>query len=116
MLKISLALALLVCFSNPASNAVPQITDNRNLMWCSARSGQTIYYSAWFHYTEGKMDAHGAKFQKDTQANYNLKNLDVPVCTSYLESDAAAQALEASVKTQKKAGLKVITTGWMPSN
>lgn len=116
MSKVYLALALLVCISTPASKASPQVTDNRNLMWCSARSGQTLYYSAWFRYSEGRMDVHGAKFQKDIQANYNLKNLDVPVCTSYPEPDTAAQAFETSVKNQKKAGFKIITTGWMPSN
>lgn len=114
MLKAVAALALSICFSIPAAKS--QITDNRNLMWCSARSGQTLYYTAWFRYSPGKMEAHSAKFQKDTQANYNLKTLDAPVCSSYPEPDTAAQAFETSVKNQKKAGLKIVTTGWMPSN
>ena len=41
-----------------AGSARAQITDSRNLMWCSAKSDKTFYYSAWFHYTEGRMDAH----------------------------------------------------------
>jgi hypothetical protein len=114
VLKASLAFVILACFIVPAGSADPQLTDNRNLMWCSARSGKTFYYSAWFRYTEGRMEAHGAKFQKVTQANYGLKTLDAPTCISYPESTTAAEAFEASVKTQKKAGFQVVTTGWMP--
>jgi hypothetical protein len=116
MLKAVIALALSICFSVPAGIAKSQITDNRNLMWCSVRSGQTLYYSAWFRYSPGKMEAHSAKFQKDTLVNYNLKTLDAPVCSGYPEPNSAAQAFETSVKNQKKAGLKIVTTGWMPSN
>jgi hypothetical protein len=114
VLKAALAFVVLVCFSVPAGNATPQITDNRNLMWCNARSGQTLYYSAWFRYTESRMEAHRAKFQKDTQANYGLKTLDAPTCHSYPELASAADAFDASVKSQKKAGFKIVTTGWMP--
>ena len=116
MLKAALGLVLLICFSIPIGSAGPQVTDNRNLMWCSTRSGQTLYYSAWFRYSPERMEAHSEKFQKDTQANYNLKNLDTPVCSSYPEPDTAAQALETDVKNKKKAGFKIVTTGWMPSN
>ena len=63
-------------------------------MWCSARSGKTYYYSAWFRYSASRMDAHSAKFQKDTLANYSLKTLDAPVCHSYLDQELAAQAFE----------------------
>jgi hypothetical protein len=114
MLKATIAFFFLVCFSVLAGNAVPQITDSRNLMWCSARSGKTYYYSAWFRYSESRMDAHSAKFQKDTLANYSLKTLDAPVCHSYLDQELASQAFDASVQAQKKAGFKIITTGWMP--
>ena len=114
MLKATIAFFLLVCFSVSAGHAAPQITDSRNLMWCSARSGKTYYYSAWFRYSESRMDAHSAKFQKDTLANYSLKTLDAPVCHSYLDQELAAQAFDASVQAQKKAGFKIVTTGWMP--
>ena len=114
MLKAALAFYPLVCFSVSAGNAAPQITDNRNLMWCNARSGKTLYYSAWFRYTESRMDAHRAKFQKDTLANYSLKTLDTPTCHSYLDQELATQDYDASLQAQKKAGFKVVTTGWMP--
>ena len=114
MLKAVLAFALLACFSVPAGNARPQVTDNRNLMWCNARSGQTFYYSAWFRYTESRMEAHRAKFQKDTLVNYQLKSLDASVCHSYSEPASAADAFDARVKSQKQAGFQVVTTGWMP--
>jgi hypothetical protein len=114
MLKVALALAIVICFSVSAGKVNSQVTDNRNLMWCSAKSGQTIYYSAWFRYGERKMDAHRAKFQKDTQANYKLKTLDAPNCYSYPEPATAADAFDASVKAQKKAGFEIVTTGWMP--
>jgi hypothetical protein len=112
--KAAVALVVLVCFSIPSGNASPQVTDSRNLMWCNARSGKTFYYSAWFRYSEGRLETHRAKFQKDTQANYSLKTLDAPTCTSYLDTENASNAFEASVKTQKKAGFQVVTTGWMP--
>ncbi|HEY2120704.1 MAG TPA: hypothetical protein VGH37_16055 [Candidatus Acidoferrum sp.] len=108
------ALALLVCFVVPAGNASSQVTDSRNLMWCNARSGKTFYYSAWFRYTESRMAEHRAKFQKDTQTNYGLKTLDTPTCYSFPEPGSAADALEANVKSQKKAGFQIVTTGWMP--
>jgi hypothetical protein len=114
MLRIGVAFVLFVCFTVPAGSANPQITDNRNLMWCSARSGQTVYYSAWFPYTEGRMKAHAAKFQAATLANYQLKSLNTPTCHSYPLASIASDAFDASVASQKKAGLKIITTGWMP--
>ena len=114
MLKVALAFVVLICLSVPAGNASPQVTDSRNLMWCNAKSGKTFYYSAWFRYSEGRMDAHAAKFQKDTQANYSLKTLDAPTCHSYPESSIASDAFDASVKGQKKAGFQIVTTGWMP--
>ena len=114
MFKTALALFALICFSIPSGNASPQVTDSRNLMWCNARSGKTFYYSAWFRYTEGRMEAHRAKFQKDTQANYNLKTLEAPTCNSYPEPSIASDAFDASVKSQKKAGFQIVTTGWMP--
>ena len=114
MLKTLLSLVILVCFSVPAGNATPQVTDSRNLMWCSAKSGKTLYYSAWFRYSEGKLEAHRAKFQRETQANYSLKSLDAPTCHSYPEPSIASDAFDASVQSQKKAGFQVITTGWMP--
>ena len=114
MLKAALAFVLLVCFSVPAGNAGSQVTDSRNLMWCNARSGQTFYYSAWFRYSPSGMEAHRAKFRKDTQANYGLKTLDAPTCYSYLDTENASDAFDASVQNQKKAGFKVVTTGWMP--
>ena len=109
-----IAFLVLVCFSMATGNAALQVTDNRNLMWCSARAGRTLYYSAWFRYSEGKMEAHRAKFQKDTQANYSLKTLDAPACHSYPLPADAADAFDASVKSQKKAGFQIVTTGWMP--
>jgi hypothetical protein len=112
--KAAVAIVVLVCFSVPAGNAGPQVTDSRNLMWCNARSGQTFYYSAWFRYSEGRMDAHAAKFRKETLANYSLKALDAPVCHSYPEPSIASDAFDASVQSQKKAGFQIVTTGWMP--
>jgi len=112
--KIIISFLAFVCFSIATGNAAPQVTDNRNLMWCSARSGQRLYYSAWFRYSEGKMEAHSTKFKKDTQANYNLKTLDAPSCHSYPLPADAADAFDADVKNQKKAGLQIVTTGWMP--
>jgi hypothetical protein len=114
MPKAALAFYLLVCFSVSAGNAAPQITDNRSLMWCNARSGKTLYYSAWFRYTESRMDVHRAKFQKNTLANYSLKTLDTPTCHSYLDQELAVQAYDASLQAQKKAGFRIVTTGWMP--
>jgi hypothetical protein len=114
MLKATVVIIFLVCLSVPVGLASPQITDNRNLMWCSARSGQTLYYSAWFPYTASRMDAHRAKFRKDTQANYNLKTLDPPTCHSYPLASTASDAFDASVAAQKKAGFKIVTTGWTP--
>jgi len=114
MLKHALAFLIVICFSAPASYTNPQIGDARNLMWCSAKSGRTVYFSAWFRYSEGKMDAHRAEFQKDTIANYNLKTIEAPICHSYELPQNAADAYDASVKAQKKAGLRVVTTGWMP--
>lgn len=114
MLNVIPALVLLVCLSVPAGKADPQITDNRNLMWCNARSGQTLYYSAWFRYSPSKMETHRVKFWKDTQANYGLKTLDAPTCYSYPEPDTAANAFDANVKSQKRAGYQIVTTGWMP--
>jgi hypothetical protein len=112
--KLILAMAVLVCVSVSAGNASPQVTDSRNVMWCSAKTGKTVYYSAWFRFTEGRMEAHAAKFQKDTKANYNLKSLDTPACHSYPEPSIASDAFDASVTSQKKAGLQTVTTGWMP--
>ncbi len=114
MLKALLVFAVLVCLLVPLGNATPQNIANPNVMWCSARSGKTIYYSAWFPYTESRMDAHRKKFQRDTIANYSLKNLEVPTCKSFLDTEQASAAFDASVKSQKKAGLKVVTTGWIP--
>ena len=114
VLKAALAFVLLVGFSVPAGNASPQITDNRNLMWCSAQSGQTVYYSAWFPYTAGRMKAHAAKFQRVTLADYQLKTLNAPTCHSYPLAATASDAFDASVASQRKAGLKIVTTGWMP--
>jgi hypothetical protein len=122
MLKPVLSFLLLISLSVAAGNAIPsprfptapQVTDNRNLMWCNARSGQTMYYSAWFRYSPSRADEHRAKFQKDTQANYNLKTLDTPTCYSFPDTPAASDAYESNIKTQKKAGFKIITTGWMP--
>jgi hypothetical protein len=114
MLKAILPLTLLICFCAPAGNAGAQVTDNRNLMWCNARSGQTLYYSAWFRYSPNRMDEHRVKFQKDTQANYSLKTLDAPTCYSFPEPNTAADAFDANVQAQKKVGFKIVTTGWMP--
>jgi hypothetical protein len=114
VLKAAFAIAVFVCFAVPAGNADPQVTDSRNLMWCNARSGQSFYYSAWFHYSPENTEANRAKFRKDTQANYSLKTLDAPTCYSYLDTQNASDAFDASVKSQKKAGFKVVTTGWMP--
>ena len=113
-LRAMAAFIILMCMSGPAGSARAQVTDSRNLMWCSAKSDKTFYYSAWFHYTEGRMDAHAAKFRKDTLANYSLKSLDVPSCHSYPEASTASDAFDVSVKGQKKAGFQVVTTGWMP--
>jgi hypothetical protein len=107
-------LALLASFVVPAGKTSSQVTDNRNLMWCNARSGKTFYYSAWFRYTASRMEEHRAKFQRDIQANYGLKSLDTPTCYSFPEPGSAADALEASVQSQKKAGFQIVTTGWMP--
>jgi hypothetical protein len=60
------------------------------------------------------MEAHRAKFQKDTQANYSLKTLDAPTCYSFPEPASAADAFDKNVQAQKKAGFKTVTTGWMP--
>ena len=114
MLKHALAFLIVICFSAPAGNTKPQVGDARNLMWCSAKSGQTVYFSAWFRYSEGKMDAHRAEFQQDTRATYNLKTIETATCHSYEIPQSAADAFDASVKAQKKAGLRVVTTGWMP--
>jgi hypothetical protein len=114
MLKTIVVFVALVCLLVPAGHASPQDNANPNVMWCSARSGKTIYYSAWFPYAESRMDAHRTKFQKDTAANYSLKSLEAPTCKSFLDSDQAAAAFDTSVKTQKKSGFKVVTTGWMP--
>jgi hypothetical protein len=114
VLKATLAFFILICCSVLTGNATPQITDNRNLMWCSARSSQTVYYSAWFPYTEGRMKAHAAKFQEFTLANYQLKTLNAPTCHSYPLASTASDAFDASVASQKKAGFKIVTTGWMP--
>ena len=120
MLNTVLVFLLLTSFFAPTGTETArpsrglQVTDSRNLMWCSARSDQTIYYSAWFRYTPSRVDEHRAKFQKDTQANYNLKTLDPPTCYSFPEPGSASEALESNVKTQKKAGYKIVTTGWMP--
>jgi hypothetical protein len=114
MLKAVIAFVVLVCFCVPVGKATPQNNPNPNVMWCSARSAKTVYYGAWFPYNESRMDAHRRKFQKDTAANYSLKSLDVPTCKSFLDSDQAAAAFDTSVQGQKKAGFKVVTTGWMP--
>ena len=114
MLKHALAFLIVICFSAPAGYTKPQVGDARNLMWCSAKSGQTVYFSAWFRYSEGKMDAHRAEFQQYTRANYNLKTIETATCHSYEIPQNAADAYVASVKAQKKAGLRVVTTGWMP--
>ncbi len=112
MMKNVFVVLMLVCFGVPIGNARPQ--DARNLMWCSAKSGQTVYYSAWFRYSDGQMDTYGANFQRDTKANYNLKTIEAPSCRSFEITQNASDAFDASVKAQKKAGLKVVTTGWMP--
>lgn len=121
MFRVSIAFAVLISLTLATGHATPppgtpQVTDSRNLMWCNARSGQTMYFSAWFRYSPERADEHRAKFQKDTQANYNLKNLDTPSCYSFPDTPAASEAYESNIKTQKKAGFKVVTTGWMPAN
>jgi len=82
MLKHALAFLIVICFSAPAGHTNPQVGDARNLMWCSAKSGRTVYFSAWFRYSEGQMDAHRAEFQKDTIANYNLKTIEARFATA----------------------------------
>lgn len=109
-------LVALSLWAEAAGKTSPQATDSRNLMWCSAKSGKTLYYSAWFRYSPENRDAHRDKFQKDTQANYNLSALDIPNCYSYQEPSMASDAFDADVKRQKRAGYKVVTTGWMPAN
>ena len=121
MLRIFLVFVALISLAVAAGHTTPrprtpQVTDSRNLMWCNARSGQTIYFSAWFRYSPERADEHRAKFQKETQVNYNLKTLDTPTCYSFPDTPAASEAYESNIKTQKKAGLKVVTTGWMPAN
>jgi hypothetical protein len=121
MIKTALVSVVLIFLAVATGNATawprgPQVTDNRNLMWCNARSAQTIYFSAWFRYSPERADEHRAKFQKETQANYNLKTLDTPTCYSFPDTPAASEAYESNIKTQKKAGFKVVTTGWMPGN
>ena len=114
LLVISPALRAGTATFSPRRLAGGQVTDSRNLMWCNARSGQTLYYSAWFRYSPSRADEHRAKFQKDTQANYNLKTLDTPTCYSFPDAPAASDAYEDNIKTAKKAGYKIVTTGWMP--
>jgi hypothetical protein len=114
MRPAALVLIVLVFLCIPTGVANPQLTDSRNLMWCSAKSGRTLYYSAWFRYSPSDLEKHRAKFRKDTLANYGLKSLDAPTCSTYLDTELASNALDADVNSQKKAGFKIVTTGWMP--